>query len=121
MYDALRETLADRLSSGSVKGATQRFNEVISPAMVKTGMLSAGEAQDFAKQLAKIEAQRIPSPEELGRWNRMLLQAIAGYSSSVGSRGARAGFSLFPDIPNENQSNKLAPKPVAAQNRLAAP
>ena len=119
VYDALRETLADRLSSGTVKGATQRFNEVISPAMVKTGMLSAGEAQDFAKQLAKIEAQRIPSPEELGRWNRMFLQAVAGYSSSLGSRGARAGFSLVSDIPTND--NKLAPKPVTPQNRLAAP
>jgi len=116
VYDALRETLADRLSSGSVKGATQRFNEVISPAMVKMGMLGAGEAQDFAKQLAKIEAQRIPSPEELGRWNRMFLQAVAGYSSSLGSRGARAGFSLVSDIPTND--NKLAPKPVAAQNSL---
>ena len=99
IYDALRETLADRLSSGNIKGATQRFNEVISPAMVKTGLLDASAAQDFAKQLAKIEAQRIPPAEELGRWNRMLLQAIAGHASSIGSRGARAGFSLVPDIP----------------------
>jgi hypothetical protein len=119
VYDALRETLADRLSSGNIKGATQRFNEVISPAMVKTGLLDESAAQDFAKQLAKIEAQRIPSPEELGRWNRMLLQAIAGYSSSLGSRGASAGFSLVSDIPPND--NKLAPKPVTPQNRLATP
>jgi len=119
VYDALRETLADRLSSGNIKGATQRFNEVISPALVQTGMLSEGAAQNFAKQLAVIEAQRVPPREELGHWRRMLLQAIAGYSSSVGSRGARAGFSLVSDIPTND--NKLAPKPVAAQNRLAAP
>lgn len=114
VYDALRETLADRLSSGNVKGATQKFNEVISPAMVKTGMLDAAAAQKFAKQLAEIEAQRIPSPEALGKWNRMLLQAVAGYSSSVGSRGARAGFSLVSDIPG----NALAPK-QPRQNALA--
>lgn len=114
MYDALRQTLADRLSSGNIKGATQQFNEVISPAMVKMGMLDASAAQDLAKQLAKIEAQRIPPAEELGKWNRMLLQAVAGYSSSVGSRGAQAGFSLVSDIPG----NALAP-PSQSQNRLA--
>jgi hypothetical protein len=134
MYDALRQTLADRLSSGDIKGATQRFNEVISPAMVKMGMLDASAAQDLAKQLAKIEAQRIPPAEELGKWNRMLLQAVAGYASSVGSRGAQAGFSLVPDLPpmgtdgrigvwnrnglRDNANNALAPPPQN-QNRLA--
>lgn len=111
VYDALRQTLADRLSSGDIKGSTQRFNEVISPALIQTGMISKGEAQNLAKQLAQIEARRIPNPEELGKWNRMLLQAIAGYSSSLGSRGASAGFSLVSGIPNA-----LAPSP---QNRLA--
>ena len=106
VYDALRQTLADRLSSGDIKGATQRFNEVISPALVQTGMLSKGEAQNFAKQLAVIEAQRVPPQEELGHWNRMLLQAIGGYASSVGSRGARAGFSLASDIPTDNNTVK---------------
>ena len=120
VYDALRQTLADRLSSGDIKGSTQRFNEVISPALIQTGMISKGEAQGLAKQLAEIEAQRIPSPEALGKWNRMLLQAIAGYSSSLGSRGARAGFSLVSDIPTDqpNIRNTLAPN---SQNRLAAP
>jgi len=117
VYDALKETLADRLSNGQIKGTTQYFNEVISPAIVQTGMLSKSAAQDLAKQLAQIEAQRIPSPEELGRWNRMLLQAIAGYSSSLGSRGASAGFQLISDIPN--RENKLAPRNVTPQNRLA--
>ena len=107
VYDALRETLADRLSSGNIKGATQRFNEVISPAIVKTGMLDAAAARELEQQLIKIEAQRIPAREELGAWNRRLLQAVAGYSSSVGSRGARAGFSLASDIPTDN--NTLAP------------
>ena len=114
VYDALRQTLADQLSSGNIKGATQRFNEVITPAMVKTGMLSESAMQNFAKQLAEIEAQRIPSPEALGKWNRMLLQAISGYSSSLGSRGASAGFSLVSDIPG----NALAPK-QQRQNALA--
>ena len=136
MYDALRQTLADRLSSGNIRGATQRFNEVISPAMVKMEMLDASAAQDLAKQLAKIEAQRIPPAEELGKWNRMLLQAVAGYSSSVGSRGAQAGFSLVPDLPpmgtdgrigvwnrndlRDNANNALIPAPSPRnQNRLA--
>ena len=84
-------------------------------------MISKGEAQDLAKQLAQIEARRIPNPEELGKWNRMLLQAIAGYSSSLGSRGASAGFSLVSDIPTDqpNIRNTLAPNSAATQNRLA--
>jgi hypothetical protein len=115
VYDALRETLADRLSSGNIKGATQRFNETISPALVQTGMLSKGEAQAFAKQLAVIEAQRVPPQEELGLWNRMLLQAIAGYSSSLGSRGARAGFSLVSDIPTNDNNLASAVQPPRGQ------
>ena len=124
VYDALRQTLADRLSSGDIKGSTQRFNEVISPALIQTGMISKGEAQDLAKQLAQIEARRIPNPEELGKWNRMLLQAIAGYSSSLGSRGASAGFSLVSDIPTDQPNipsapvNTLAPAPKTLQNNL---
>ena len=112
IYDALRETLADRLSSGNVKGATQRFNEVISPGMVKMGLLDASAAKKFSEQLARIEAQRVPSPEELGVWNRMLLQAVAGYASSLGSRGLNAGFSLMPDIPTgpPPKTNALVPQ-----------
>jgi hypothetical protein len=112
IYDALRETLADRLSSGNVKGATQRFNEVISPGMVKMGLLDASAAKKFSEQLARIEAQRVPSPEELGVWNRMLLQAVAGYASSLGSRGLNAGFSLVSDIPTglPPKTNALAPQ-----------
>jgi hypothetical protein len=63
------------------------------------GLLDASAAKKFSEQLARIEAQRVPSPEELGVWNRMLLQAVAGYASSLGSRGLNAGFSLMPDIP----------------------
>ena len=117
IYDALRETLGDQLSSGNIKGATQRFNEVISPAMVKSGMLDAPSAKKFAQQLAQIEAQRVPPPEELGHWNRMLLQAIGGYSSSVGSRGARAGFSMLPDIPTSD-TNALRVTPRDNVNNL---
>jgi len=124
VYDALRQTLADRLSSGDIKGSTQRFNEVISPALIQTGMISKGEAQDLAKQLAQIEARRIPNPEELGKWNRMLLQAIAGYSSSLGSRGGNAGFSRVSDIPTDQPNipsvpvNTLAPAPKTLPNNL---
>jgi hypothetical protein len=117
IYDALRETLGDQLSSGNIKGATQRFNEVISPAMVKSGMLDAPSAKKFAQQLAQIEAQRVPPPEELGHWRRMLLQAIGGYSSSVGSRGARAGFSMLPDIPTSD-TNALRVTPKDNVNNL---
>jgi hypothetical protein len=74
--------------------------------------------------LAEIEARRIPNPEELGKWNRMLLQAIAGYSSSLGSRGANAGFSRVSDIPTDQPNipsvpvNTLAPAPKTSQNNL---
>jgi hypothetical protein len=123
VYDALRETLADQLSSGRIKGVTQRFNEVISPAMVKMGMLDSAAAQDFARQLAVIEAQRIPPAEALGVWRRMLLQAVAGYSGSLGSRGGRAGFSLVSDIPTDNQPKNggQGPKTRAARRNELAP
>ena len=113
VYDALRETVADRLSKGAIKGSSQWFNETVSPAMVKFGMIDEAQVKELAKSLAAVEAQRIPSKESLGVWNRMLLQSVAGYSSSVGARGARAGFSLLPDIPNEAapaRRNQLAPE-----------
>jgi len=113
VYDALRETVADRLSKGAIKGSSQWFNETVSPAMVKFGMIDETQVKELAKSLAAVEAQRIPSKESLGVWNRMLLQSVAGYSSSVGARGARAGFSLLPDIPNEaapERRNQLAPE-----------
>jgi len=108
MLDALRQVLADRLSNP--KGSTQFFNETISPAMVQFGMLAPAEAQKLSKQLAVIEAQRVPPVEELGKWNRMLLQAIGGHVSSLAARGARAGFAYASDIPAPSKQNALAPK-----------
>ena len=109
MYDAVGQVLADRVSDGAVKGSTQWFNETVAPSIIKSGLLSANSAAGFAKQLAVIEAKRGASATELGFWRRALLQAIAGESSSVGSRGANAGFSLVSDIPNQNQNRLAAP------------
>jgi len=116
VYEALQQTLADKLSSGSVKGTTQLFNETISPAMVQFGMLSLTDAKRFAQQLAVIESQRVPPPEELGAWRRRLLQAVGGHVSSLAARGARAGFQFASDIPS--YSNALA-NPQENKNQLS--
>ena len=114
VYEALRETLADRLSNKSAKGSTQWFDETVSPALLKFDMISPADAKALSAQLAVIEASRAPATPELGLWNRMFLQAVGGWSSSLGVRGAQAGFSMpVPDSPN-----RLAPKEPKSTNAL---
>lgn len=112
MYDAVRQVLAD----GPV--SAQRFNEVIAAPMIKFGMLGATEAEALAKQLAVLEARRLPPAQELGFKTRIILEAIGGYSSTLGTRGARtgAGFVLGGEdyIPGSNSPTQRN------QNRLGA-
>ena len=104
MYDAVRQVLAD----GPV--SAQRFNEVIAAPMIKFGMLGATEAKALAKQLAVLEARRLPPAQELGFKTRIILEAIGGYSSTLGTRGARtgAGFVLGGEdyIPGSNSPTR---------------
>jgi len=100
MYDAVRQVLADSPVS------VQQFKEVIAAPMVKFGMLGATEAEGLAKQLAVLEARHLPPAQELGLKRRIILEAIGGYSSTLGTRGVRtgAGFVLGGEdyIPGSN-------------------
>ena len=104
MYDAVRQVLADSPVS------VQQFKEVIAAPMVKFGMLGATEAEALAKQLAVLEARRLPPAQELGLKRRIILEAIGGYSSTLGTRGARtgAGFVLGGEdyIPGSNSPTR---------------
>ena len=104
MYDAVRQVLAD----GPV--SAQRFNEVIAAPMIKFGMLGATEATALAKQLAVLEARHLPPAQELGFKTRIILEAIGGYSSTLGTRGVRtgAGFVLGGEdyIPDSNSPTR---------------
>ncbi len=107
MYDAVRQVLADSPVS------VQQFKEVIAAPMVKFGMLGATEAETLAKQLAVIEARHLPPAQELGLKRRIILESIGGYSSTLGTRGARtgAGFVLggedyIPDSNSPTQQNQ---------------
>ena len=104
MYDAVRQVLADSPVS------VQQFKEVIAAPMVKFGMLGATEAEALAKQLAVLEARRLPPAQELGLKRRIILEAIGGYSSTLGTRGARtgAGFVLGGEdyIPDSNSPTR---------------
>lgn len=104
MYDAVRQVLAD----GPV--SVQQFKEVIAAPMVKFGMLGAAQAEELAKQLAVLEARHLPPAQELGLKTRIILEAISGYSSTLGTRGARtgAGFVLGGEdyIPDSNSPTR---------------
>ena len=109
VYDAVRQVTSEMATS---KNATQKFTETIRPAMEKFGMLGTKEADQIAAQLAEIEARRMPDADKLGLARRLILQGIAGFSSTLGTRADRAGFSLVPDIPG----NALTPPSFRKQN-----
>ena len=113
IYDATRQVAAEMSTTAN---ATLKFKETIRPAMEKFGMLGKTQADDIERQIAEIEAQRLPGKTALGAIRRVILQGIAGYSSTLGSRGAGAGFSLVSDIPTQNA---LSPSTQQNQNALA--
>jgi hypothetical protein len=113
IYDATRQVTAEMSTTAN---ATLKFKETIRPAMEKFGMLGKTQADDIERQIAEIEAQRLPGKTALGAIRRVILQGIAGYSSTLGSRGAGAGFSLVSDIPTQNA---LSPSTQQNQNALA--
>jgi hypothetical protein len=95
-------------------GAIRKFNEQMRPALEKFGMLGKEEADFISAELAKIGAKQGSDVEKLGLIRRLILQGVAGYSSSLGGRAGAAGFSFASDIPGQNN---LAPK-AANQNAL---
>jgi hypothetical protein len=88
-------------------GAIRKFNEQMRPALEKFGMLGKAEADFISSELAKINAKPGSDVEKLGLIRRLILQGVAGYSSSLGGRLGAAGFSFAGDIPGQNS---IAPR-----------
>jgi len=103
-FDAVRQVTSE-MATGP--GAIQKFNEQMRPALEKFGMLSKAEADYISAELAKINAKPGSDVEKLGLIRRLILQGVAGYSSSLGGRLGAAGFSFASDIPGQNS---IAPK-----------
>jgi hypothetical protein len=104
VFDAVRQVTSE-MATGP--GAIRKFNEQMRPALEKFGMLGKEEADFISAELAKIGAKAGSEAEKLGLIRRLILQGVAGYSSSLGGRAGAAGFSFASDIPGQN---KLAPK-----------
>jgi hypothetical protein len=104
VFDAVRQVTSE-MATGP--GAIRKFNEQMRPALEQFGMLSKSEADYISAELAKIGAKAGSEAEKLGLIRRLILQGVAGYSSSAAGRLGAAGFSFASDIPGQN---KLAPK-----------
>jgi hypothetical protein len=111
VFDAVRQVTSE-MATGP--GAIRKFNEQMRPALEKFGMLGKEEADFISAELAKIGAKPGSDVEKLGLIRRLILQGVAGYSSSLGGRAGAAGFSFASDIPGQNN---LAPK-ATNQNAL---
>ena len=109
VFDAVRQVTSE-MATGP--GAIRKFNEQMRPALEKFGMLGKEEADVISAELAKIGAKAGPEVEKLGLIRRMILQGVAGYSSSLVGRGSAAGINFVSDIPTG--SNALAPKSTNA-------
>ena len=104
VFDAVRQVTSE-MATGP--GAIRKFNEQMRPALEKFGMLGKEEADFISAELAKIGSKPGSDAEKLGLIRRMILQGVAGYSSSLGGRAGAAGFSFASEIPGQNN---LAPK-----------
>ena len=104
VFDAVRQ-ITSEMATGPL--AIRKFNEQMRPALEKFGMLNKAEADYISAELAKIGTKPGSDVEKLGLIRRLILQGVAGYSSSLGGRLGAAGFSFASDIPGQNS---IAPK-----------
>ena len=104
VFDAVRQ-ITSEMATGPL--AIRKFNEQMRPALEKFGMLNKAEADYISAELAKIGTKPGSDVEKLGLMRRLILQGVAGYSSSLGGRLGAAGFSFASDIPGQNS---IAPK-----------
>jgi len=65
-------------------------------------MLNAEQANFISAELAKIGAKPGSEAEKLGLMRRVILQGVAGYSSSGGGRLGAAGFNFAEQIPTSS-------------------
>ena len=96
VFDAVRQIVSEL----PVAGSQRKFQERISPALLKFDMITKEQSDFITAQLGKIEASRLPSDEKLSLTKRLILDAAISYSSTLGSRsGSAAAFSLVNLIP----------------------
>ena len=96
VFDAVRDILA----SAPTRGSQKYFNETIAPPLLKFGMISKDQADNLYTQLGQIESGRMPEQAKLSILQKLVLDSMISYSSSVGSgKINQAGFSLVNLIP----------------------
>jgi hypothetical protein len=94
------EFVRDILSNAPTSGSQKYFNETIAPPLLKFGMISKDQADNLYTQLGQIESGRMPEQAKLSIRQKLILDAMISYSSSVGSgKINQAGFSLVNLIP----------------------
>lgn len=91
--DAVRQTLANRAGT-STKGLTELFESSIRPALENSRLMASAELNNIAGHLAAIERMQISEAQKLGIMNRIILQTVAGYTSSVAARTPGAVIDL---------------------------
>lgn len=99
VFNAVRQVVSEMPTS---KGSLQKFNEQMRPALERFGMLNAEQANFISAELAKIGAKPGSEAEKLGLMRRVILQGVAGYSSSGGGRLGAAGFNFAEQIPTSS-------------------
>ena len=84
-------------------------------------MLGKEEADFIARELAKIGTKPGSEAEKLGLMRRLILQGVAGYSSSLGGRLGAAGFNFAEQIPTSSgmMGGPIAPPPQKREGLFA--
>lgn len=86
LAEAVRQSLADRADASS-KGLSAFFNDKLAGHLKLNKLMNPTQIDNIAAQLHAIENLKIPERERLNLGKRVLLQAFAGYASSVAARG----------------------------------
>lgn len=118
VFNAVRQVVSEMSSS---KGSLQKFNEQMRPALERFNMLGKEEADFIANELAKIGTKPGSETEKLGLMRRLILQGVAGYSSSLGGRLGAAGFNFADQIPTSSgmMGGPIAPPPQKREGLFA--
>lgn len=81
---AARSVLAEQATQ---PGVIKFYERNLRPALERLNITNKAELDYIAERLASIKEMKVPEPEKLGIAKRIVLQAMAGMSASVASRG----------------------------------
>jgi hypothetical protein len=119
IFNAVRQVTSELATNTAV---IKKFNEQMRPALERFGMLSKDEADRIAAELAKIGEKSGSEAQKLGLMRRLILQGVAGYSSSLTSRGINyTAISLVDQIPKSSGAlgGPIAPPPPKKEGMLS--